>query len=78
MLSERDVLITQIQSDAQTEKDRMLQSWQLEKNLQSKSVQALREDMQRLAKDFERISDKLSSREAEIETISRDRTNLAD
>ena len=34
--------------------------------------------MQRLAKDFERMSDKLSSREAEIENLSRERTNLAD
>ena len=33
--------------------------------------------MQRLAKDFERISDKLTSREAEIEKISRERSSLA-
>ena len=28
--------------------------------------------------DFERISDKLTSREAEIDNLSRERTNLAD
>ena len=34
--------------------------------------------MQRLAKDFERISDKLTSRECEIEKLSRERTTLAE
>ena len=78
MLQERDVLITQSQSDFQNEKERMLQSFQLEKSIQAQSVSNLREDMQRLAMDFERISDKLTSREAEIENLSRERSNLAD
>ena len=56
----------------------MLQSFQLEKSIQSQSVANLREDMQRLAKDFERISNKLTSREAEVENLSRERTSLAE
>ena len=55
-----------------------MQSWQLEKTLQSQGVQTLKEDMQRLAMDFERISDKLTSRESEIEKLSRERTTLAE
>ena len=35
MLQERDVLITQSQSDFQNEKERMLQSFQLEKSIQA-------------------------------------------
>ena len=32
--------------------------------------------MQRLAKDFERISDKLTSRESEVDRLSRERADL--
>lgn len=32
--------------------------------------------MQRLAKDFERISEKLTSRESEVDRLSRERADL--
>lgn len=54
----------------------MLNSWRLEKNLQEQSVHQLREDMQRLANDFERMSEKLSLRETEIDKLRQERISM--
>ena len=63
MLQERDTLITQIQGGFHLEKERMLQQWQVEKNIQSQSIMTLKEDMQRLESDFESLKKNLTIRE---------------
>lgn len=78
MLQERDVLITQIQSEVQCDKERMVHQWQREKNLQQQSILTLREDMSRMEGEFERLQTELTKRDADLSSLSQQKASFID
>ena len=76
MVHERDILIAQVQSEIHQDKERLMQKWSLEKNLQQQSISTLKDDMSRLEKEFERLQSKLTMRETEVSKLCDDNASL--